>query len=212
MKRLLWSLLFLTVTAQVTNLIRHTLAPPASSAIDAASMTSVVPNGLLHAIAIVKSGRPDPRSGTIQPWPWTIDVGGQGYYFPTKTAAISAVRTLMAAGINSIDVGCMQINLSYHPAAFRNLDQAFDPMANARYAAVFLTRLYDSSLDWTKAAGAYHSQNAHPRDAVPERRSGALAADRRKQALQGDNVVGRLWRSEILGRLCHRSKGPPVNY
>lgn len=157
MKRLLWSLLFLTVTGQAQIHQAHA-SPACESAIDAASMTSVVPNGLLHAIAVVESGRPDPRSGTIQPWPWTIDVGGQGYYFPTKAAAISAVRTLMAAGISSIDVGCMQINLSYHPAAFRNLDQAFDPMANARYAAVFLTRLYDSSLDWTKAAGAYHSQ------------------------------------------------------
>lgn len=157
MKRLLWSLIVVTVTAQAQARQAPTY-PACESAIDAAAATSVVPDGLLHAIAIVESGRPDSRTGTIQPWPWTIDVGGQGYYFATKAAAISAVRTLMAAGVNSIDVGCMQINLSYHPAAFRSLDQAFDPMANARYAAVFLTALYNSSMDWTKAAGAYHSQ------------------------------------------------------
>ncbi len=157
MKRLLWSLCILIATAQAQANQAHA-NPACELAIDAAELTSPVPAGLLHAIAVVESGRPDPHSGTIQPWPWTIDVGGQGYYFATKAAAVSAVRTLMATGIQSIDVGCMQINLSYHPAAFRNLEQAFDPSANARYAATFLTRLYGSSLDWTKAAGAYHSQ------------------------------------------------------
>ncbi len=94
----------------------------------------------------------------MRPWPWTINAAGQGFFFPSKSAAIQAVQQLQAAGINSIDVGCMQINLRYHPAAFRSLSQAFDPTANARYAAVFLTALYDHSQDWTKATGDYHSQ------------------------------------------------------
>ena len=210
MKRLLWSLCILTVAAQAHP--NQALANPAcESAINAAALTSTVPLGLLHAIAVVESGRPDPHSGTIQPWPWTIDVGGQGYYFATKAAAISAVRTLMAAGINSIDVGCMQINLSYHPAAFRSLDQAFDPMANARYAAVFLTRLYDSSLDWTKAAGAYHSQT--PTLAGPYRQAvlshwqpGAGAVKRATSMLSWEDVYGgpKSWEDFATGLKGHR--------
>ncbi|MGH7155948.1 MAG: transglycosylase SLT domain-containing protein, partial [Acetobacteraceae bacterium] len=77
---------------------------------------------------------------------------------PTKALAVATVADLQAMGVQSIDVGCMQINLMYHPAAFRSLDQAFDPHANARYAARFLTVLYDRTGDWTQAAGAYHSQ------------------------------------------------------
>ncbi len=37
-------------------------------------------------------------------------------------------------GVQSIDVGCFQINMYYHPGAFATLEQAFDPRANAAYA------------------------------------------------------------------------------
>ena len=62
------------------------------------------------------------------------------------------------SGFRSIDVGCLQVNLMYHPAAFSSLEQAFDPVANARYAARFLDALYDRSQDWIKAVADYHSQ------------------------------------------------------
>ena len=94
----------------------------------------------------------------IRPWPWTINVGGQGFFFPTKALAVATVRELLASGVQSIDVGCLQVNLMFHPAAFASLEQAFDPIANARYAARFLDALYDRSKDWTQAAGDYHSQ------------------------------------------------------
>lgn len=141
------------------------LHPPSSfaattcgPAIADAQRAGRLPAGLLNAVAMVESGRVDPRSGTVQPWPWTINVAGQGYFFPTKALAVATVADLQALGVQSIDVGCMQINLMYHPAAFRSLDQAFDPQANARYAARFLTLLYDHSGDWTQAVAAYHSQ------------------------------------------------------
>lgn len=57
-----------------------------------------------------------------------------------------------------LDVGCLQINLGYHPAAFRSLDEAFDPAANAAYAAHFLRGLRDETGSWPKAVAAYHSR------------------------------------------------------
>ncbi len=52
----------------------------------------------------------------------------------------------------------MQVNLRHHPNAFANLEEAFDPLANARYAARFLAELNAARGDWSRAAGAYHSQ------------------------------------------------------
>jgi len=130
------------------------------AAIETAQDVAQLPPGLLSAIALVESGRPDPHTGTVRPWPWTIDVAGLGFFFQTKAAAVAAVRSLQELGIQSIDVGCLQVNLMYHPAAFANLDQAFDPSANARYAARFLDALYDRTKDWAQAAGDYHSQTA----------------------------------------------------
>ena len=78
--------------------------------------------------------------------------------FASKQQAVDAVRALQAQGVRSIDVGCMQVNLMHHPNAFASLDAAFDPTANALYAARFLNSLYGISGSWVQATAAYHSQ------------------------------------------------------
>jgi hypothetical protein len=127
-------------------------------AIEAAQDRHLVPTGLLFAIGQVESGRPDPVTHRIVPWPWTVQAQNQSYYFATKAEAVAWVEAAQARNILSIDVGCMQINLMYHPAAFQNLDEAFDPSANADYAARFLVSLHAETGDWQKASGLYHSQ------------------------------------------------------
>ena len=94
--------------------------------------------GLLSAIARAESGRPVPPLPGLQPWPWAINADGAAYYFDSKPAAVAWTRLALDRGVRQIDVGCMQINLQSHPRAFASLDQAFDPAANAGYAATFL--------------------------------------------------------------------------
>lgn len=131
-------------------------------AIAAAERLGNTAPGLLHAIGVVESGRRDPRTGARRAWPWTVSAEGIGTYYANKADAITAVQALQARGISSIDVGCMQVNLFYHPTAFRSLDEAFDPVPNARYAARFLTSLYARTRDWPAAAAAYHSFTPGP--------------------------------------------------
>jgi len=123
----------------------------------AAERAAALPPQLLSAIGRVESGRRDPVSGAMAPWPWTINAEGQGSFYDTKAQAIAAAQALQARGVRSIDVGCMQINLMHHPDAFASLDQAFDPSANAAYAARFLTNLHAQTNDWSRAAARYHS-------------------------------------------------------
>jgi hypothetical protein len=94
----------------------------------------------------------------VTPWPWTVDANGAGYRYPTEAAAEQAVSGFEAAGITSLDIGCLQVNLAQHPDAFQNLAQAFDPAANASYAASFLTSLEQKFGNWPQAVAAYHSQ------------------------------------------------------
>ena len=117
-----------------------------------------IPSGLLLAISKVESGRKD-LTGHIVSWPWTVNAEGQGFYFPTKEAAISAVRKMQQRGISSIDVGCMQVNLYHHPHAFKDLNEAFDPQMNVAYAARFLSKLKLSHASWHQAVAHYHSAN-----------------------------------------------------
>ena len=117
-----------------------------------------VPDQLLTAISRVETGQPDPMTGRREAWPWSINVEGTGHVYPSKDAAIAAVRQYQASGARSIDVGCMQVNLLQHPNAFPSLDAAFDPGTNARYGAAFLTELFGQTGSWPHAVAAYHSQ------------------------------------------------------
>ena len=117
-----------------------------------------IPTHLLSAIASTESGRYHAGLGLKVPWPWTINVEGKGYFFPSKQEAMAAVHKYQARGIQSIDVGCMQVNLYHHPHAFSSLDQAFEPQSNVAYAASFLRGLYEDERSWKKAAADYHSK------------------------------------------------------
>lgn len=136
-------------------------ADPATLCETAATTAEYVgrlPPRLLAAIGVTETGRIDPDTGRLRPWPWTINAEGAGQFFETRPQAIAAVKALQARGVQSIDVGCMQVNLMYHPDAFASLEDAFDPRTNAVYAAKFLNVLYAEAKDWTHAIAAYHSE------------------------------------------------------
>jgi len=124
---------------------------------DEIEKTRGLPPFLLTAIAKVESGRWHDRSGETLPWPWTVTSEQGGRYLPSKGAAIREVRRLQDAGVVSIDVGCMQVNLLHHPEAFDDLEAAFDPVQNISYAAGFLSDLQRRLSSWTRAIGRYHS-------------------------------------------------------
>jgi hypothetical protein len=129
-----------------------------------------IPDGLLLAIGKRETGRFDPRTGVSLPWPWSVNREGESHVFDTREEAIAYVADARRAGYQSIDVGCFQINLKHHPAAFASLDEAFDPVANAAYAARFLRALQDRDGSWEAAVADYHSATvwlgAPYRDAV----------------------------------------------
>jgi Transglycosylase SLT domain len=144
--------------------------PVVSSCEDAgrdAERQYALPVGLLAAIGRVESGRWDAALGRVVPWPWAIDAAGQPRLADNKDAALQQVRVLQDSGVRNIDVGCFQINLQNHPSAFSDLSQAFDPTANAQYAARFLTSLRARLGNWDDAVAAYHS--ATPALGIPYR-------------------------------------------
>ena len=136
------------------------------TAVAAAARSAGVPVTLALGIAQVESGRRQ-ADGTVAPWPWSINVEGIDHVYDSKAAVIAAVRSFQAAGARSIDVGCMQVNLMYHPDAFSDLDDGFDPARNAAYAMRFLKQLFATTQNWPAAAARYHS-------ATPELGAGYL--------------------------------------
>ncbi len=197
-----WFLLVLALTLPLPLLAQPACRP----AIEAAERAAAIPPHLLAAIARVESGRRDAFTGTVSPWPWTIDAEGQGFFYDSKAQAIEAVRALQAKGVRSIDVGCMQVNLMHHPDAFPSLELAFDPQFNAGYAARFLRELYGQTADWEKAAALYHS--ATP-ELGAEYRQKVLAAWPEEVKLAGSATpLARAWASTLAAPPPGHVPGP----
>ncbi len=149
-----------------------------------------IPDRLLQRIGFAESGRT--IDGRRVAWPWTVNAQGQGHYFETKGEAVEFVRGLQASGVSVIDVGCMQVNLHYHPKAFASLDQAFDPATNVAYAADFLTWLEDETSDWSTAARYYHSRTP----SLGARYAARLTLNASGQVISSVGPVKRLTREE----------------
>lgn len=117
-----------------------------------------VPLPVLMAVSLTETGRG--RDGDIAPWPWALNMGGQGVWAENRADALRRAEAARAAGRRNFDLGCFQINYRWHGENFASLDEMLDPGRNALYAARFLARLHGELGDWSAAAGRYHSATA----------------------------------------------------
>lgn len=138
------------------------LMPPAASGNDdfsalclaaarSAADRTGVPYETLLAISVVETGR------GLQPWPWTVNLGGEGHWMETAEAARALIADALETGATNIDIGCFQINYRWHAAAFGSVEDMLDPTRNALYAASYLAQHHARTGDWALAAAAYHS-------------------------------------------------------
>lgn len=114
-----------------------------------------VPAALLYAVALTESGRR--FDSALRPWPWTLNVAGEGRVFVSRAAAWAALRQALASGERSIDIGVMQVNWRYHHDALLDPWRALDPYYNLRVAAAILVDCYQLRRDWWDAVGCYHA-------------------------------------------------------
>ncbi len=121
-----------------------------------ASRTTGVPVEVLRTVTRVETGRS--RNGRVEPWPWSVNVAGKGYWFDSEDSALAFAFKEFKGGARNFDVGCFQINYRWHGDAFASIEDMFDPQANALYAAQFLAELFLEFGNWEGAAGAYHSR------------------------------------------------------
>ena len=149
------ALIFLSV-APSNSLARQDPASMCDEAARFASNRIGVPLEVLRALTRTETGRS--KNGQFSPWPWTVNMEGQGRWFDSRDQAKSFTFAGFKSGARSFDVGCFQINYKWHGQAFESLEDMFDPRKNAVYAAQFLKSLFDETDNWSDAAAAYHSR------------------------------------------------------
>jgi hypothetical protein len=117
-----------------------------------------VPAGLLEAIGMAESGKPG------SPWPWTLNVGGKGYWLHDPADARALMHGADGELRDDVAVGCMQIFTRWHKQHFRDWAHMLTPRNNVYYAAWLLRRLYVKHGTWTDAVGHYHASTANTYD------------------------------------------------
>jgi len=122
-----------------------------------------IPPTIFYAMALTESGRYIEGQSSSRPWPWTLNIHGEGGYYPTRHAAAEALREALSAGKDSVDIGLMQVNWRYHDKALRSPEAALDPYQNLNVAAAILVRCYRERHDWWAAVGCYHAPNHEAR-------------------------------------------------
>ncbi|WP_029008742.1 transglycosylase [Azospirillum halopraeferens] len=186
--------------------------PPEAQCIAAildAERAAGITDHLLLAMGFTEAGRRTER-GLFTVWPWTVNSEGRSRYFTGRADAIAFVRDEQRRGVRSIDVGCLQINLKWHPDAFPDLDTAFDPVANARYAASFLGALQRDHGSLDTAIARYHSARSELGTAYRERVTGnrrwvAGALGYLETLAAGPRTAAPVWTKAELGQLAFLS-------
>ncbi len=194
----IWVLVLIVILAAGLPALARDGAAMCSQAAQRAAVETGVPLAVLEAIALTETGRNE--AGVLRPWPWTVNMAGEGLWFDSRDGALAYALAEYQRGARSFDLGCFQINYKWHGQAFQSLDHMLEPLANARYAAQFLRDLYHEKGDWTAAAGAYHSRTPEHADRYAARFDRFLA-----QIRQAGDAPPRL----ALADPQHR--GPRVN-
>lgn len=128
-----------------------------------------VPPAVLYAVASQESNY-KLRSGRYRPWPWTLNVAGQGYYYRTRQAACTALQVALKANSpKRVDVGIAQVNIGWNPNAFSSPCAGLDPYTNLNVAAKILRGHFLSSGDWAVSTGLYHHPAGGPTAAKYQR-------------------------------------------
>jgi len=167
-----------------------------------------IPVDVLRAITLTETGRN--REGSLQPWPWTINLEGTGHWFDTRAEAEAFAQQALSEGRRSFDVGCFQLNWRWHGDAFDSITAMFDPAANADYAATYLKGHFETLGSWSLAAGRYHSGTPEFATRYAARFDGILAdlPTEMAQAEPEQSAGSVFFLTRATGPLLTRAAGP----
>ena len=115
-----------------------------------------IPSTVLYAIALQESGRA--VNGKLRPWPWTLNIGGRGYYLDSfDDACARLTETLRSTSAKRVDVGLGQINVGYHGHRIDQPCDLLNPYLNLAVAGQILAEQHRPGQDWLVTMGRYHS-------------------------------------------------------
>ena len=156
-----WAVAVLWIATFLPGLVHADEAVPSAYCLVAAEYE--IPGPLFYAIALAESGKMIGPINRRRPWPWTLNIAGDGVYFKNRWQAWRALDESLRAGETSVDIGLMQVNWRYHRARLGNTWLALDPTHNLNVGADILKDCYQKRRDWWASVGCYHAPSNQAR-------------------------------------------------
>jgi hypothetical protein len=94
-----------------------------------------------------------------QPWPWTLNIEGVGYYYKSKDSAVVAAKKAIANGVKKLGIGLGQIEWRFHGQRFGwDVERALNPVNNIKSVCAVLQEGMDTDRvkNWADAIAYYH--------------------------------------------------------
>ena len=124
---------------------------------------------IFYAIALTESGQ-SRMTAEFRPWPWTLSIDGEPYFFPTREEAGSALLDAIRRQPSQLGVGLFQVEYRFHLSRFDSPGAMLDPYENSRVAAgIFSEGLAAAGGDVWQAIGLFHSATPDLADAYRSR-------------------------------------------
>lgn len=142
------------LTAVMPNTAYTQEIPP--PAYQLAAKQADVPSEVLYAVALTESGMR--YKNKLIPWPWTLNIAGQGRFFRSEgDACLALIEALKTTPAKRVDIGLGQVNYGYHRERVAAPCDLLDPYLNLSIAAVILSEQHQRGEDWLISIGRYHS-------------------------------------------------------
>lgn len=150
-----WKTLAIIVVCLLAPILAHAQRTP-PPAYQLAAHNAGVPSEVLYVVALTESGiRIDDQ---LHPWPWTLNIAGQGRFFRSKEDACFALMgALKTVPAKRVDIGLGQINYGYHGTRVNHPCDLLDPYLNLSIAADILLSQHQENQGWLRTIGRYHS-------------------------------------------------------
>lgn len=151
MKRLINTLLFVLAVCNPKTINANTLNEIIEGECNTVPQW-VIKKVITHESKSFKNGEP-------QPWPWTLNIDGKGWYYRTYNEALVAATFAFENGAERLGVGFGQIEWKWHSKRFGgSFAKALNPTENIKVVCEILRESWQSKKvnSWEDAIAYYH--------------------------------------------------------
>ncbi|MXY64066.1 MAG: lytic transglycosylase domain-containing protein [Gammaproteobacteria bacterium] len=147
-------LVFLSLLCPAAGLAQ---VPDVPAGYHAAASNHRLSPAIFYAIALTESGQ-SRMTAEFRPWPWTLSIDGEPYFFPTREETRTALLEAIQHGPGQLGVGLFQVEYRFHSNRFDSPGAMLDPYENSRVAAeIFSEGLVAAGGNVWRAIGLFHS-------------------------------------------------------